>query len=266
MIALALASLVLAAEAAVSPGAVKEESPAVKSVSVENAAVEAAPIHLLPLQPPMAAEPEPKRAALPGTPASLPAVSAQMFQLKGRVELWPMVSVSLGDAFFRTLAAGVRGEIHLGERWAVGGHGLFGTSFASAPVAVCGDSCDQPTKDALRSAPGNLDVLLGADVSWIPIYGKLSFAGESTLHFDVYLSAGPELVRMRIAPDAASPAATSWQPGGRFSLGQRFFVSDTLAVRMAASELFYGAHVRGRPELERQLSIEGGVAWFFGGR
>jgi hypothetical protein len=91
-------------------------------------------------------------------------------------------------------------------------------------------------------------------------------AGEKTIHFDAYLSAGPELLRQRIAADATAPVETGWNLGARVSLGQRFFLSDRLAIRMAASELFYSAKVRGRNELERQLSIEGGVAWFFGGR
>jgi outer membrane beta-barrel protein len=209
---------------------------------------------------------EADRHALPGTPAALPAVSAQLFQMKGRVELWPMVSVSLGDAFFRMLAAGARAEVHLDERWSVGGHGLVGTTFASAPLSLCAEACDAPGQGSLRTAPGNIDVLLGAEVSWAPLYGKLSLAGEGTVHFDLYLSAGPELLRQRIAQDATSPLDSSWQPGGRVSLGQRFFLSERLAVRMAASELVYGARVRGRMEFERQLSLEGGLAWLFGGR
>ena len=35
-------------------------------------------------------------------------------------------------------------------------------------------------------------------------------------------------------------------------------------ARVALSELVYGARVRGRAELERQLSVEGGVSWLLG--
>ncbi len=209
---------------------------------------------------------QPQRLALPGTPASLPAVTAQMYQLNGRFEVSPMLAVSIGDAFYRLLAAGVRAELHVSERWSFGGHGLFGTSIASAPVSVCSPGpCDSPSSSQLRSAPGNIDLLLGAEASWVPFYGKLSLAGEKTIHFDLYLAAGPELLRMHISPDAASAAQSSWQVGGRISLGQRFFLSDRLAIRIAASELVYGAHVRGVSEIERQLSVEGGVSWIFGG-
>ena len=57
-----------------------------------------------------------------------------------------------------------------------------------------------------------------------------------------------------------------WAPGGRFTLGERLFFSDTFMVRLAASELVYSGRVRGRGEIERKLTIEGGLAWLFGGR
>ena len=88
--------------------------------------------------------------------------------------------------------------------------------------------------------------------------------GEHTLHFDAYLSAGPELVMERIAPDAASPEATRWAPGARVSLGERLFFGDRFTVRIAASELVYSGRVRGRSEVERKLTFEGGLAWLFG--
>ena len=81
-----------------------------------------------------------------------------------------------------------------------------------------------------------------------------------------YLDSAPLSSGAHIAPDAESASQSSWQLGGRVSLGQRFFLSDRVAVRIAASELVYGAHVRGVAEVERQLSIEGGVAWFLGTR
>ena len=258
----ALAAVLLAAAAVAEQGGQSASGdPEPSPVKIELAATPNTPI---PFAGP--AEVEGQRRAMPGTPASLPAVTAQMFQIKGRLELFPMVSVSIGDAFFRTLTVGARGEYHFAERWSVGGHGLFGGSIASTPVAVCGTGiCNDPAKDQIRSAPGNLDILLGAQLAWTPIYGKLSLAGEKTIHFDAYVSAGPELLRQRIAQDATSPIETSWSAGARVSLGQRFFLSNTLAIRMAASELLYSAKVRGTGELERQLSLEGGVAWLFGG-
>jgi hypothetical protein len=89
--------------------------------------------------------------------------------------------------------------------------------------------------------------------------------GERTLHFDAYISAGPELVRELIAPDAASAQVGRWALGGRFSIGERLFLSNRFMVRIAASQLVYSGQVRGQSEIERKLSIEAGVAWLFGG-
>jgi outer membrane beta-barrel protein len=200
-----------------------------------------------------------------GSPASLPPVTAQLFQIGGLLEVEPIFAFSIGDPFWRTMALGVRVEHHFDERWSVSTHVLGGMSLLAAPVQVCSDSCSDPAAGKLRSAPGQLQFLAGVAVGWAPVYGKLSLFGERTLHFDAYISLGPELVRELIAPDAASPETGRWALGGRISIGERLFISNRFMVRIAASELIYSGRVRGISELERKLSIETGVAWLFGG-
>ena len=202
-----------------------------------------------------------------GAPASLPPVTAQLFHVGGLTEVQPMFAFSVGNPFWRTVTMGVRVERHFDERWSVSVHGLGGLSLLAAPVDVCGGSiCSAPQSSALRTTPGNLQVQLGAELGWAPIYGKLSLFGERTLHFDAYIAAGPEVVRELIAQDATSPELGRWAAGGRLSIGERVFVSDKFMIRLAASELLYPSKVRGLTEVERKLSFEGGVAWLFGGK
>jgi len=161
----------------------------------------------------------------------------------------------------------VRVERHLDERWSIAAHALGGTSLLSAPVDVCTDaSCSGPEADRLRSTPGDVRMMSGVEMGWAPIYGKLSLAGEKTIHFDTYISLGPEVLLERIAPDAASPVGSRWAFGGRVGIGERMFFSNDFLLRVGANEVLYGARVRGRTELERKLSLEIGVAWMFGGR
>ena len=205
--------------------------------------------------------------AMRGTPASLPPVSGQIFRIGGRLEFQPVVQFSVGDPFYRSILAGVRLERHLDERWSLSGHALGGASLLSAPIDVCTDaSCTNPEAGQLRSTPGDIRMMAGFEVGWAPIYGKLSLAGEKTIHFDAYVSAGPEVLLERIAPDAASSAASRFAFGGRVGIGERIFFSNDFLLRLGVSELVYGGRVRGRTELERKLSIEIGVAWLFGGR
>ncbi|HEX4382472.1 MAG TPA: outer membrane beta-barrel domain-containing protein [Myxococcales bacterium] len=200
-----------------------------------------------------------------GAPGSLPPVTAQLFHVGGMFELMPIVQVSLGDPFWRTVAAGLRAEQHLDERWSVSLHALGGFGLIDAPVDVCGSSaCSSATQAQLRAAPGRLSFLTGAELGWAPIYGKLSVFGDYTIHFDAYVSAGPELVREIIAPDTTSAERGRWTYGGRVSVGERVFLTNTFMIRLAASELVYSGNVRGSGEIERKLSVEGGVAWLFG--
>ena len=206
------------------------------------------------------------RVALRGTPASLPPVTAQIFRIGGRTEAEPLFQMSVGDPFYKTWLVGVRVEHHLDERWSVGMHALGGASAVSAPIEMCGGSaCDGPAAAKLRSTPGNVQMMAGLEASWAPLYGKLSLFGEKTIHFDAYLALGPEILREKIAPDAATAAGGRFAVGARASIGERVFFSDNFMVRFGVSEVMYGSAVRGRTELERKLSIEGGVAWLFGG-
>ena len=144
----AIATAAPAPAGSTTPAPIEAETSAFK---IEMTSSSTAP---LPFAGPVAGEPDAQRRALPGTPAALPAVTAQLFQIKGRFEIWPMVAVSLGDAFFRMLAVGARGEFHLAERWSIGGHGLFGTSIVSAPVMVCGAGpCSDPASDRSARRP-----------------------------------------------------------------------------------------------------------------
>ena len=206
------------------------------------------------------------RVALRGTPASLPPVTAQIFRIGGRTEAEPLFQMSVGDPFYKTWLVGVRVEHHLDERWSFGMHALGGASAVSAPIEMCGGSaCDGPAAAKLRSTPGNVQMMAGLEASWAPLYGKLSLFGEKTIHFDAYLALGPEILREKIAPDAATAAGGRFAVGARASIGERVFFSDNFMVRFGVSEVMYGSAVRGRTELERKLSIEGGVAWLFGG-
>ena len=208
-----------------------------------------------------------RKLALSGAPASLPPVTARLFKVSGRLEVEPLLAVSMGDPFFRSAMAGLRVEQHLSERWSLGGHLLGGGSLVAAPVQLCGGGpCEGPVAAQLRSTPGDLQAEFGAEATVRPVYGKLSLLGEKTVHFDLYLSLGPELLRERIAPDAASPQSSRWDVGGRASVGERIYFSNQLSLRLAASEIVYGSRVRGNLEAERKLMLEGGVAFFFGAR
>jgi outer membrane beta-barrel protein len=246
------------AGAAVAPAVVEQRSPVATNPPLERASA-------MTELPAIGNDPA-VRVALRGTPASLPPVTAQIFRIGGRTEAEPLFQMSVGDPFYKSWLVGVRVEHHLDERWSVGMHALGGASTVSAPIEMCGGSaCDAPAAAKLRSTPGNVQMMAGLEASWAPLYGKLSLFGEKTIHFDAYLALGPEVLRERIAPDAATASAGRFALGGRASIGERVFFSDNFMVRFGVSEIVYGSAVRGRTELERKLSIEGGVAWLFGG-
>jgi outer membrane beta-barrel protein len=263
-----LALLATAVHAADDQQGAKPSTTAAPAASTGNASPNASSVQKVALNDLQTIPNDPAvRGAMRGTPASLPPVTAQIFRIGGRIEAQPIIQVSIGDPFYRSILVGLRVERHLDERWSIAGHALGGTSLLSAPVDVCTDaSCSGPEADRLRSTPGDVRMMTGVEVGWAPIYGKLSLAGEKTIHFDTYVSLGPEVLLERIAPDAASSVGSRWAFGGRVGIGERVFFSNDFLLRVGANEVLYGARVRGRTELERKLSLEIGVAWMFGGR
>jgi outer membrane beta-barrel protein len=260
----ALALLAGATTSSATPNA----APTPAAVSAPAAATRAPPAETVALnEMPAVANDPTVRVPMRGTPASLPPVTAQIFRIGGRLEAQPMFQFSIGDPFFRSVLLGMRIEQHLDERWSLAAHALGGASLLAAPIDICTDSsCSSPEAGRLRSTPGDIRLMTGVEVGWTPIYGKLSLAGEKTIHFDAYVSAGPEILLERIAPDAVSGTASHWALGGRVAIGERIFFSNNVLLRLGVSQVLYSTRVRGHAEWERKLSLEMGVAWLFGGR
>jgi outer membrane beta-barrel protein len=198
-------------------------------------------------------------------------VSGSLFLKSGRHELGPTLGISLSDAFFTKYMVGVRYAYHATETLSLGAFGTFASSSPSGAVARCntqGEDCRTPTKADLRHTPGDLGANAGLDLSWAPLYGKISVLAESVLHFDTYLLLGGGMLQSRIAPPGVDAVQTTWRPEGHVALGQRYFVAPWGTVRLELRDLLYGLTVQGRrgpaDRLENQLMFDVGFSFFLG--
>lgn len=198
-------------------------------------------------------------------------VSGRLLVKSGRQELSPTLGMSLGDPFFTKYLVGLRYAYHVGEQWSVGVGGFWAESTPSGAVTTCdsrGLGCKAPTAEDLARTPGDFNLLLGADVSWAPLYGKISVLAESVLHFDTYVSVGGGVLQTRHIPPGRLDSVEAFAPHGSIAVGQRFFLTRHATLRLELRDLVYPLEIQGRtgPEtsLQNQLLFSVGLSVFFG--
>lgn len=153
----------------------------------------------------------------------IPAVTGRVFGKAGRLEIAPQFGLTLNDPFYQHFTGGVAVGFHILEELSISVSGEGYLSVETTPAVSGGP---RPT----RNRPNRPTYAARADITWAPIYGKLSLMAESVLHFDTYLSASAGVVGpLRTDPEFA------W--GG--ALGQHYFINEWLALRLEVRVQFW---------------------------
>lgn len=190
-------------------------------------------------------------------------VSGNLFTKTRRFEISPGVGLSLDDAFFQKYAIGLKLTYHLIETLSVGVHSSWSFAQASGPSVCKAGTCTASTSDDLKDVPGRVSLLVGAELAWSPIYGKVNVIAEKVLHFDVSLIAGLGAVRYQ-APNAEDTMAFAFH----FGLGERFFITPSMTLRLELRDYIYSAKTTlstSSSKTENQLMLELGLSFFVGG-
>lgn len=143
------------------------------------------------------------------------AVQRKVFIKKKRFEFYPTFGLDLNDPFYQHLLAGGAVSFHLADAFALEARG--GLVIASLKQAQARLRLDA----LLPENPPEMKYHADLDLTWSPIYGKVSLFGDSILHFDTFLTAGPGV----FGTDAGA------NPAVNIGVGQRYFVNRWLAVR-----------------------------------
>jgi outer membrane beta-barrel protein len=203
-------------------------------------------------------------------------VSGQLYRKAGRLELTLGGDLSLNDAFFQKRFGDVKLGYHVNEWLSVSAHGAAGSAAATNSTTVCptGQGCRSASTMELNQVPGRIRSVVGLEVAFSPIYGKLNTFSEKVAHLDLSVLAGAD----SIAHDevlSTLVAATGVEPkqvrtfGGHVGLGARIFVSEAFAVRLDLKDYIYGVTVPNgvdgtkSKDIQNQIFAELGVSVFF---
>lgn len=203
-------------------------------------------------------------------------VSGQLYRKAGRLELTAGGDLSLNDAFFQKRFGDVKLGYHFTESLSVSLHGAYGAAVATNSTTVCptGESCRPASEAQLRQVPGRIDGILGVEVAWSPIYGKLNTFSEKVAHIDLSLLGGADWI-LHDEVLSTFDAAAGVEPealrtlGFHVGIGARIFLSETFAVRLDLKDYVYGVTVPNgedgtrSDDIQNQLFAELGVSVFF---
>jgi outer membrane beta-barrel protein len=210
----------------------------------------------------------------------IPPVAGQLYQKAGRLELTLTGDLSLNDAFWSKSFAGVKLGYHLSDFWSVSGQYAMGASRPSGSAVVCpsGAGCQGAPEQQMWQVPGKLDRIVGLEVAWSPIYGKLNVASERVAHFDLSILGGADWLTYRtvVSQEQATSLFESGQApgqtssfGGHVGLGVRFFLNEWMAARLEVKDYIYMVSVPrwadggGKPDmLQNQIFTELGLSVF----
>ena len=195
-------------------------------------------------------------------------VSGAIFEGAGRHELTPELDISLNDPFFQKYMFGLKYAYHINNQFSIGVRGVFGFATPSSSVNVCSPTlgCNTPTLQQLTPTPGNIGLIVGLDVAWAPLYGKMNFFGEKVVHFDTFAVAGFDGIQYH-DPSSTPAGATVFAPGGHVGIGQHYLFNSWFGIRADLRDYIYPGRrdVNGTAQsgIENQLMLELGASFFF---
>lgn len=190
-------------------------------------------------------------------------VSNKLYVKSGRLELTilPLTSISLNDAFYQKFGGGLGLAYHFSESLSLGFTGTYNLNVEVSNASYFG------RKDESTPSAGKRNFLVGLNLMWAPVYGKVNLASEWVMHFDTYLSGGLGAIGSVQVDDS-----TNFGFAASFGLGIRLFISRMFAIRAELldymvfnDKVTFGSadFSKERSDFQHQLMFNLGLSMFF---
>lgn len=178
--------------------------------------------------------------------------------------VFPLTSISLNDAFYQKLGMGAGLAYHISEAFAVqviGTYTLDKLNIKTNNASLYSSS----NKSTVIPYSGKRTWLANIDLTWAPIYGKISIASEAMLHFDTYLLGGVGAIGGELADNNTSVGLAA-----TFGLGIRLFFNRNIALKAEFKDfMIFNDEVtikEGQPsrsDFQHQLMFNLALSFFF---
>jgi outer membrane beta-barrel protein len=156
------------------------------------------------------------------------------------------------DAFYKGLTGSVGYTYHFSDTfgWQVG-RGTYSYNVQTGLRTQLERDFDvAPTASAYED---QVQWMVGSDLVWSPLYGKMAFLNSKVLHFEAFLLGGGTVVKIN--------RADGFRPAANVGLGVRMFSGETLSFRLDVTNNVVFA---GTSNINNVLSVQLGTAFNFG--
>ncbi|MEM1022744.1 MAG: outer membrane beta-barrel domain-containing protein [Myxococcota bacterium] len=163
-------------------------------------------------------------------PSTLPVLIDKRYGNEGKLQAYLLFSTPLTGKFTES-NGGILGVNYNFLDWL--GVGLVGGIFATDEISVVADEVRQsgraPLPDLFR-----MQWMAGADVTFTPLYGRVSFASEYNPAFDLFVLVGGGLtgVERTVGPVGSTDSVSETTGYANAGFGTRFHFVDFLALRI----------------------------------
>lgn len=204
-----------------------------------------------------------------------PIVRHKLLYRSTRVELTPLLGMTVNDAFLRNGVVGAQFAYHLTNE--------FGIAFTGgySPVQLKTDLYNNVQAE-LESEPDSryedasfsyIQWMAGLEVQYVPIFGKFSLSQSLISNYDIHLLLGISAIgqNAEAAVDGAEadPQLSGINPSPMFGLGFRLFTSDALSITVQARDYLYSRAVvstgTADADLKNNVFVSVGASFFFPG-
>ena len=168
----------------------------------------------------------------------------------GRFQLFAGGTLVTNDPFFQTFGGVAKASYFLTEQWGVELNYFSLTTSTRQGTTEMKENNNVNTENLVY--PQNY---MGADIVFVPIYGKMTWFNERIVPFDLYFSAGYGTTGTQSGENAGTL---------HLSTGQIFAISKAYAFRWDFSWNFFNAKgVDGNSNTFNNLFLTVGMSWFF---
>lgn len=169
-----------------------------------------------------------------------------------RFQLFAGGTLVTNDPFFMSLGFSLKGSYFFNESWAVE---LNYVGLTTMDRKVTEDLKDLPGGGIQAESLVYSKSYMGADVMFVPIYGKLAWLNNKIIPYDLYFTLGAGKTSLR---SGESPTTI------HIGTGQIFSMSKAFAFRWDFSWNFFQASaIDGSKSNFNNLFLTVGVSWFF---
>ena len=183
----------------------------------------------------------------------------------GRFAVIGGIGSTLLEPFIQSTLISAQAQYYLNDRIGIGAYGFVGINSETGLVE---NIRAQRPQLALADHFAGLGFGAGAEVIYIPAFGKLSLLGQFMTRYDLQLLAGAAFLNVTGIGTAKSTVAPS------IGLGSRFFFSDSMAVDVQLRDYLYARSTNSIPvegqspvsteEFLNQFTFQLTVSYFFG--